>query len=106
MPGIDRAWCGGLLVKPGDLDDLSAQLGALIDDPALRAKLAAAATARIGREFSLQASARRLEQIYESYLARANRNAAVSSPSRSRIASRRTEVIGIGGRASCGILEW
>ncbi|MGO9897107.1 MAG: glycosyltransferase [Bryobacteraceae bacterium] len=61
----------GLLVKPGDLDDLSAQLGALIDDPGARAKLAAAATARMGRDFSLQASARRLEQIYEGYLARA-----------------------------------
>ncbi len=61
----------GLLVKPGDLDDLTNRLGALIDDPALRAKLAAAAIARIGREFSMQASARRLEQIYESYLARA-----------------------------------
>lgn len=59
----------GLLVKPGDLNDLIAKLGALIDDPDLRAKLAAAATARIGREFSLHSSARRMEQIYEGYLA-------------------------------------
>jgi len=61
----------GLLVTPGRLDDLIAALGALIGDPGSRAKLAAAGTARIGREFSLQASARRLEQIYEGYLARA-----------------------------------
>lgn len=60
----------GRLVEPGDLDQLSAELGALIDDPATRAKLAAAATARISREFSLRASAGRLEQIYESYLNR------------------------------------
>jgi glycosyltransferase involved in cell wall biosynthesis len=61
----------GLLVKPADLDDLSTQLGNLIEDPALRARLAATGAARIGREFSMQASARRLEQIYEGYLARA-----------------------------------
>ncbi len=61
----------GLLVEPGGLDDLTAQLGALIDDGAWRAKLAAAGAARIGRDFSLQASASRLERIYEGYLTRA-----------------------------------
>jgi glycosyltransferase involved in cell wall biosynthesis len=66
----------GLLVTPGDLDDLAMQLGALIDDPVARAKLAAAATERMRRDFSLEASARRLEQIYESYLARMGKAAA------------------------------
>jgi glycosyltransferase involved in cell wall biosynthesis len=62
----------GLLVDPGGLDGLTAALGALIDNPGARTKLAAAGTARIGREFSLQASARRLERIYEGYLTRAD----------------------------------
>jgi len=62
----------GLLVTPGSLDDLTAALAGLIDDPGARTKLAAAGTARIGREFSLQASARRLERIYEGYLTRAD----------------------------------
>ena len=60
----------GLLVKPGDLDHLVVELSALIDNPVLRGKLAAAGAARMRREFSLETSARRLQQIYEGYLAR------------------------------------
>jgi glycosyltransferase involved in cell wall biosynthesis len=70
-PELIEDGVSGRLVNPGDLDDLIAALGALIDDPASRARLAAAGTARIAREFSLRSSALRLEQIYESYLARA-----------------------------------
>lgn len=75
-PELIQHGVDGLLVKPGDLDDLAMQLGALIDDPVARAKLAAAATERMRRDFSLEASARRLEQIYESYLARMGKAAA------------------------------
>ena len=78
MPELIQHGVDGLLVKPGDLDDLAMQLGALIDDPVARAKLAAAATERMRRDFSLEASARRLEQIYESYLARMGKAAAPS----------------------------
>jgi glycosyltransferase involved in cell wall biosynthesis len=56
----------GLLFRAGDVDDLTACLTRLIADEELRTSLAAAGTARMHREFSLEASAARMAEIYES----------------------------------------
>jgi glycosyltransferase involved in cell wall biosynthesis len=66
----------GLLASPGDLDDLLVQLRTAIGDPELCRRLAAAASTRVRAEFSIAASARRLEQIYDRYLARSSRRGA------------------------------
>jgi glycosyltransferase involved in cell wall biosynthesis len=53
----------GLLVAPGDAAALAAALQRLIDDRALLARLAAAATARVGR-LKAAAVVTRIEQVY------------------------------------------
>jgi glycosyltransferase involved in cell wall biosynthesis len=64
----------GLLANPGDLADLLVQMRTAIGDPELCRQLAVAAAAHVRSEFSIAASARRLEQIYDRYLARAGSN--------------------------------
>lgn len=59
----------GLLFEAGDAAALTEALRALILDDALRARLSAAASARIAQEFSVAASAARLASIYDSLLA-------------------------------------
>lgn len=60
----------GLLCRPDDPDDLAAKLAVLIQDEALRRRLAAEA-ARCAREhFSVQAAAERISGIYEELLCR------------------------------------
>jgi colanic acid/amylovoran biosynthesis glycosyltransferase len=50
----------GLLVEPGRPGELAAALGRLLDDPELRARLAAAAREHVERRFDLDAEAARL----------------------------------------------
>jgi glycosyltransferase involved in cell wall biosynthesis len=55
----------GLLVPPGDAAALAAAVARLVDDPALRARLAAAARRRAEQRYSRRAMVRRFEQFYE-----------------------------------------
>ena len=54
----------GLLFRSADVAGLAAQLGRLVGDPGLRARLAAAAATRVRLEFSIDAMLRRYEQLY------------------------------------------
>ncbi|MGD0013650.1 MAG: glycosyltransferase [Bryobacteraceae bacterium] len=61
----------GLLFRAGDAADLAACLRRLVQDEELRRELASAGSAFIARGFSLEASARRMEEIYETLLRQA-----------------------------------
>jgi glycosyltransferase involved in cell wall biosynthesis len=54
----------GLLVPPGDPAALAAAVGRLLDDPALAARLGAAARRRAEERYSRQAMVRRFEEFY------------------------------------------
>jgi len=58
----------GLLFEKADAAGLAARLQLLIEDEALRRQLASAGARMIREEFSLDSAARRMEQIYESFL--------------------------------------
>jgi glycosyltransferase involved in cell wall biosynthesis len=58
----------GLLAEPGNRDDLVAQIERLISQPGERKAMALAASERMRDDFSLAASARRLERIYAGFL--------------------------------------
>ncbi len=60
----------GLLFESGNAADLAAKLRLALGDAALRARLGGAAALRMRGEFSLLASARRMEEIYDTLLAR------------------------------------
>jgi glycosyltransferase involved in cell wall biosynthesis len=59
----------GLLVPPHDPAALAAAIGRLRADPALARRLAAAGRDRVEREFSSEATARRVMEIYDEVLA-------------------------------------
>jgi glycosyltransferase involved in cell wall biosynthesis len=66
IPEMVRDGVNGLLVPPGDVKALAKALARLVADPALRAHLGRAARETAAREFSPEAYADRLEQIYRS----------------------------------------
>lgn len=59
----------GLLFQPGSACELAEKLALLAGDRALRERLTQAAVARIQSQFSLAASVRRMQEIYEKVLA-------------------------------------
>jgi glycosyltransferase involved in cell wall biosynthesis len=67
-PELIEHGVNGLLVEPGNSADLAEKIETLLRDSTLRLKIAAAASQRIRTDFSLAASARRLEEIYQRYL--------------------------------------
>jgi glycosyltransferase involved in cell wall biosynthesis len=60
----------GLLFPAGDASQLADRLQRLIDDQDLRARLSTAASERVRQQFSLEESARKMEEIYEELLGR------------------------------------
>lgn len=60
----------GLLVEPGDPEALAGALAALLADPARAARLGAAARARVERELTWPAIARRFVATYDAAIAR------------------------------------
>lgn len=60
----------GLLVAPGDADDLATALARLMDDPDLRARMSAAGPLRIAEKFSMRSMMAALHEVYEHALAR------------------------------------
>lgn len=67
-PELIRQSDTGLLFEPGNVQELAEQLSVVIADASLRRRLAEASTREIQHRFSLQASAARMAEIYESYL--------------------------------------
>jgi glycosyltransferase involved in cell wall biosynthesis len=61
----------GLLFESGNLTDLTKQLARLIRDEPLRKRFGEAARESVERQFSIETSARRMEEIYRSLLFRA-----------------------------------
>jgi len=55
----------GLLVPPGDPGRLAAAIRRLVEDPALRVRLGAAARRRAEQDYSRQAMVRRFERFYQ-----------------------------------------
>lgn len=64
IPEIVTHGVTGLLHGCGDIDDLAAQLAALRSQPELRARLAAAATARVESEFVKERTVAQIEDMY------------------------------------------
>jgi glycosyltransferase involved in cell wall biosynthesis len=60
----------GLLFKSESLDELVSALRALVREPELRTKMAKAASLRMAEQFSIEASARNMSEIYERLLKR------------------------------------
>lgn len=67
LPEIVADGKTGLLVSPGDADELAAALRRLLDDPALRSRLGSAARRRSDR-FAPAAATGRIERLYRSLL--------------------------------------
>ncbi len=65
--------CEGLLVPAGDTAALAAAVALLAADPALRKAMAKRGRARVEREFRLDSATRRLEEVYERWLAAVGR---------------------------------
>jgi glycosyltransferase involved in cell wall biosynthesis len=58
----------GLLVEPGNLEELAASISTFVKDPDLRSRVARAGSDRIRTQFSTAASCKRLETIYQRHL--------------------------------------
>jgi glycosyltransferase involved in cell wall biosynthesis len=69
-PELVRHLETGMLFKPRDAEDLAGCLARLAAAPEIRQRLSSAATGLIQQEFSLEASARRMAEIYDITLSR------------------------------------
>jgi glycosyltransferase involved in cell wall biosynthesis len=58
----------GLLVAPSDADALAAAIARLMDDPALRARIAAGARKRVDTDFHLDRNTARLGLLFDRHL--------------------------------------
>lgn len=67
IPQVVEHEVNGLLITPGDIQDLARQMQRLLADAALRERLGAAARARIAAEFSLGDALERLSAIYRRF---------------------------------------
>lgn len=67
-PELIRHGETGLLFERENVEDLAAQLRILIENPERMGRLAAAGTRLIAMDFSVEASARRMEEIYSEVL--------------------------------------
>jgi len=63
---------GGLLAKPGDVDDFASKVRALVDDGVLRAKMGTNAFDISRRSYSWDMRAAEIATIYKNVLERIN----------------------------------
>jgi glycosyltransferase involved in cell wall biosynthesis len=75
---VVRSGKSGLLAPPGDLEQTTAHIVRLLEDPALRNRLGAAAAERVHRQFNEAAIVARLAEVYASLLGAAGRALPVS----------------------------
>jgi len=66
IPELIRDGIDGLLVTPSDPSELAGAIARLIDDPALRRRLAAAGRTRVEEKYHLTANVARLAEIFRS----------------------------------------
>ena len=64
VPHVSIDGLTGLTVPPGDAKALAAALSVLLDDPARRAAMGAAARQRVREEYSAELMARRTLEVY------------------------------------------
>jgi glycosyltransferase involved in cell wall biosynthesis len=69
-PELVRHEQTGLLFEAGNVEDLATQIRRLADDVSLRERLASAASEFVRGRFSRETAARRMAEIYRSFLAR------------------------------------
>jgi glycosyltransferase involved in cell wall biosynthesis len=67
-PGFVRDGVDGILVDPESLEELAAAIRRVLDDPALAARLADAASLRV-RDFTWARVAERYDALYDDVLA-------------------------------------
>jgi glycosyltransferase involved in cell wall biosynthesis len=75
---VVRSGKSGLLAPPGDLEQTTAHIVRLLEDPALRNRLGAAAAERVHRQFNEAAIVARLAEVYASLLGAAGRALPIS----------------------------
>lgn len=68
VPDVVRDGVEGRVVEPGNVEALADALGELIDDPALRARMSAAARRRAEEAHSLERLSGRLRELYDHVL--------------------------------------
>jgi colanic acid/amylovoran biosynthesis glycosyltransferase len=69
IPELIRDGVDGLLVTPSDSDELADSIARLIDNPALRRRLAEAGHRRVQDKYQLAANVARLSEIFRRRLA-------------------------------------
>jgi glycosyltransferase involved in cell wall biosynthesis len=67
IPQVVENGVNGLLVAPGDIDGLAAAIRRLLEDTALRERLATAARATVEAAFSLNEALAKLSGIYDRF---------------------------------------
>ena len=70
LPGLIQHDADGLLIDPGDADQLAAALGRLLEDPGLRKRLAAAGHRTVEQKHSFAARMEKIRKIYDGLLGR------------------------------------
>lgn len=70
VPFVSRNEETGLTVPPGDSDALARAIGTLLRNPEMRARMGAAAKARVHAEFNVELMARKTLDIYEAVMKR------------------------------------
>ena len=72
IPELIRDGIDGLLVAPSDLDALTAALGRLMDDEAMRARLAQSGRERVMERYDLRRNVEKLGKAFEEHVRAAN----------------------------------
>ena len=68
IPELIRSELDGILVTPGDEDQLAAALERLIDDPDLRERLGRAGRQRVEENFNLHRNVAKLAEVFRCQL--------------------------------------